>query len=156
MAVNIHVSLSKSNTNVSTSGVVNTPKTNNNSIGLSDNVKTNNQVETPTISVSASKITAISMATNVVRQTLNYASSNIGKWTGSNATQQKMNNFQEGIGMLALAYTSPTLALITVGTRIATTAIDNYYEQKWDSISVSNARAKAGYNSSNDVVGRRH
>lgn len=95
------------------------------------------------------KITTI--ATLVATQTFNYMTSNIGKWTGSQARQNDVNKLMTGIGLGVALYANPYLALATAAIKIGTTAFDNYYENKWDKRESNQARAKAG-----ELKGRRH
>jgi hypothetical protein len=98
---------------------------------------------------------AIAIASMVGSRSLNYISSNVGKWTGNSQNQAKVNNVQQIIGIAAMAAVSWQMALFSTALTLGTTAIDNYYEQKWDGIRSKQNLAKAGYNSSGEMLGRR-
>ena len=86
----------------------------------------------------------IAVATMIGTQAFSYMTSNVGKWTGSTRTQQNVNNALELVSIGAMAYANPLVAVAYVGINIAKTAIDNNYEQKWDSASKEYARKRAG------------
>ena len=87
---------------------------------------------------------SLAVASMVASQTFNYMTSNVGKWTGSTAKQQQVNNAMQLISIGAMAYISPAIAIANVGINLATTAIDTAYEQRWDSYSKEYARKRAG------------
>lgn len=87
---------------------------------------------------------SLAIASMVASQTFNYATSNIGKWTGSTQKQTAVNNVTQLANIGSMAFISPMMAVANVGMNLATTAMDTAYEQKWDRISKENARARAG------------
>lgn len=87
---------------------------------------------------------SLAVASMVTSQTFNYMTSNIGKWTGSTARQNAVNNVMQLVGIGAMAYVSPAIAIANVGINLATTSLDTAYEQKWDSYSKEYARKRAG------------
>ena len=86
----------------------------------------------------------IAIATMIGTQAFSYMTSNVGKWTGSTRTQTAVNNALELVSIGAMAYANPLVAVAYVGINIAKTAIDNNYEQKWDSASKEYAKKRAG------------
>ena len=86
----------------------------------------------------------LAVASMVASQTFSYMTSNVGKWTGSTAKQQQVNNAMQLVSIGAMAYVSPALAIANVGINLATTAIDTAYEQRLDSYSKEQARKRAG------------
>lgn len=87
---------------------------------------------------------SLAVASMIATQMFNYATSNVGKWTGSTRKQTSINNARQIIGIGAMAYVSPLVAIANVGVNLATTAIDTAYEERWDRYSKENARRKAG------------
>lgn len=102
------------------------------------------------------KSRSLAIASMVASRAFSYATSNVGKWTGSQRTQQRVNNTMELAQISAMAYVSPAMAIATVGMNLATTAFDTAWEQKWDKLKSEQMLARAGYSSSGEIVGRRH
>lgn len=102
------------------------------------------------------KSKGVAIGAMVASKSFSYVTSNIGKWTGSNARQQTINNIQQGASIAMLAAINPYVAIASVGLNIATTIIDETYERKWSERSARQAQARAGYSSTGEVVGRRH
>lgn len=103
------------------------------------------------------KVKAIGVAAMMGGKTLlSYTASNIGKWTGNSRNQTRVDNIQQIVGIGAMAVVSWPVALASVGIKMATTAIDTGFEQKWDKRQSQANLARAGYNSKGELVGRRH
>lgn len=102
---------------------------------------------------SASK--GLAVASMIGSRAFSYISSNVGKWTGDSRKQTTVNNLMQVGSMAALAYVSPVIAVATVALNATTTAIDTSIEQKWDKKQSQQNQARAGYNSKNELVGRR-
>lgn len=102
------------------------------------------------------KSRSLAIASMVASRSFSYATSNVGKWTGSQRTQQSVNNTMELAQIGAMAFVSPAMAIATVGMNLATTAFDTAWEQKWDKLKSEQMLARAGYSSSGEIVGRRH
>lgn len=98
-----------------------------------------------------SGVKATTIATLIATQTFNYMTSNVGKWTGSQARQNTINKLTTAGGLAIAVYANPYVALAAAAVKIGTTAFDNYYENKWDKRESDQARAKAG-----ELKGRRH
>ncbi len=75
----------------------------------------------------------------------NYAISNVGKYTGSSQTQNKVNNGMEIAGMAMMMYINPALGVANMALKIATAAMDEIYRRKWETIELDQAKARAGY-----------
>lgn len=87
---------------------------------------------------------SLAVASMVGSQALNYTTSNIGKWTGSQRTQTAINNVMQ-LGTLGMmAYINPVLAITTAVSNIAITALNTSYEQRWDARQKEYNRIKVG------------
>ena len=111
---------------------------------VSSTVNSNGKVKSKEVKQSDDNSKGLAVATMIAQQTFNYMTSNVGKWTGSTAKQQQVNNAMQLISICAMAYISPAIAIANVGINLATTAIDTAYEQRWDSYSKEYARKRAG------------
>lgn len=111
---------------------------------VSSTVNANGKVKSKEVKQSDDNSKGLAVASMVASQTFNYMTSNVGKWTGSTAKQQQVNNAMQLISIGAMAYISPAIAIANVGINLATTAIDTAYEQRWDSYSKEYARKRAG------------
>lgn len=103
-----------------------------------------------------SKVKAIGAVTMAGKQAFGYSTSNVGKWTGNSHSQQMVNNAMQTVQLGMLAYLNPYVAVVSVGMNVVTTMLNDSFDKKWSNARQSNSRAKAGYNSQNEVVGRRH
>ena len=101
------------------------------------------------------KTKAIAIASMIGSRSLSYISSNVGKWSGNHRNQTTVNNIQQVASLAAMAVASWQIALVTATLSVATNAIDNYHEQKWDNIRAKQEQARAGYNSKGEIVGKR-
>ena len=98
---------------------------------------------------------AILGAAVVGKQVLNYTTSNVGKWTGNQHNQQVVNDAKEMAGYGMLFAVNPLAAITSLSFRVATTAIDNAWEQKWDNLASQRKLARAGFSSSGEAIGYR-
>lgn len=105
------------------------------------------------VSLKASKNLAI--ATMLAKQSFNYATSNIGKWTGSSHNQAVVNNAMDMVGIGILAYINPAVAVATLAFRVGTTAIDEAFDQKQQRRASERALARAGFTSQGEAIGYR-
>lgn len=97
----------------------------------------------------------MAVASMVASRTLNYTTSNVGKWTGNSRNQEIVNTIQQGIGIGAAAYINPYLALAMVAINVGTTAIDAAYTN-WQETLKSNVRKlRAGYTPDDRIIGGR-
>ncbi len=90
-----------------------------------------------------------------VMQTVNYSTSNIGKWTGSNHNQQAVNNLMQGVDLGIMIRTNPGQAAISIATSVTTTLLNNAWEQKWEKRASSQNLSRLGYSDSGEVVGKK-
>lgn len=74
-----------------------------------------------------------------------YVTSNVGKYTGSGFKQTAVNNAQTLFETGAMFVMNPLLAVANVGMQLGTTAIEENFRKKQESVSVAQARARAGY-----------
>ncbi len=114
------------------------------------------KVSTPTTKANSAKALGIVAAAMVGRQTVNFLTSNVGKFTGNSQNQVAVNNAMEVIGIGILATQSWPIALATAGIKLGMTAINNWQEDHIDNIRVGQASARAGYRNYNDVKGNKH
>ena len=112
-------------------------------------------VNKATALISDKSVRAIAGAAIVVKQIENYCTSNVGKWTGNQHNQQVVNDAKEMVGYGMMAIYNPVAALASFGFRVATTAIDNAWEQKWDNLASQRKLARAGFSSSGEAIGYR-
>lgn len=110
----------------------------------SQTVDKNGKIKSKEVNANDKNSKSLAVASMIASQSFNYMTSNIGKWTGSTAKQQQYNNIMQMIGIGAMAYISPAVAIASVGINIATTSLDTAYEQRWDSYSKEYARKRAG------------
>ena len=89
----------------------------------------NLQKPTESKSTNTSKNIAVAIATNVLQKSISYTTGNIGKWTGSEQTQNAVNNMQKAIGYGIAIYANPIMGSIALAFDIGTNAIDYAYEQ---------------------------
>ena len=123
-----------------------------NNAGVSESLTAQAQMrkQNPTSSETATNIKktkAIAIASMIGARSLQYISSNVGKWMGDSRYQTAVNNIQQIVGIGATAIISWPVALAKVGMDIGTTALDTYIEQKWDKRRSNQNLARAGYNS---------
>jgi hypothetical protein len=80
----------------------------------------------------------------VAMRSINYVTSNVGKWTGSTRNQQVVNNVKQLIGYGVAFAVNPILGAVTVALDGVTNALDYAYERKWEKIRVEQAQVKTG------------
>lgn len=143
--INFNVNLNnQSSSTTSTQSVTQTPN------GASTTSTTQaTQSNTPAAKEGASRSQALAIAGMMMSQSLNYATSNVEKWTGSTSAQMAVNNTKTAVGLGFAFAVNPYLAAAQVGLQLGTTAINNYVEDKRNSREVARSRARAGYNSAN-------
>jgi len=153
MPVNIYVNFQGDAGNVATNNTTNNLENNpitNQGGNYTPNLINNN----PQAKQSALKTASITMATMMAQQTISYALSNVGQWTGNQQNQLMVNNIQQAAGIGMMAVVNPWLTAATVGINLATTAIDEAFRKSQESVVLSQARARAGY-TSGDVANYR-
>ena len=80
---------------------------------------------------------------------INFATSNIGTFTGNARLQDQVNFGLKTIGYGAMIAANPAIGLVALGTDIATSAITYNFNQKWKDREIEQARYKAGYSAVN-------
>lgn len=80
----------------------------------------------------------------ILMRSISYATSNVGKWTGSSRAQNAVNMVQKGIGYGLAFSANPVLGAVTVTMDGLTTALDFAFEDKWNKIKAEQAQAKSG------------
>ncbi len=97
----------------------------------------------------------VAVAAMLAKQTISYATSNVGKWTGDSHQQQVVNNMTDIASLAALAVVNPYVAIATTAFKIGTTAIDQAFEDKYNRIASQRALARQGFNSVGEAIGYR-
>lgn len=105
--------------------------------------------------VNNSKAKTNAVALMLGRQSINYATSNVGKWTGNSHYQAVVNNVNDAVGIGILAVVNPLVALAATAFRIGTTAIDSWYTNRENRIASERKLARAGFSSSGEAIGYR-
>lgn len=108
------------------------------------------------LSKNSGSTTSLIVTKMFVGSIVNQATSNVGKYMGDRHTQTQVSNFNSLVGIGFTALKNPYLAIAEVGINLTTTAIDNWYEQKWDRRASKQRMARLGYNSRGEVVGGKH
>lgn len=114
----------------------------------------------PVASVEEAKTSGINMknlaiASMLAKQSFNYATSNVGKWTGNSHNQQIVNNISDIASLGMLAVVNPGIALATLTFRLTTTAIDDAWENRRNEQASQRRLARAGFSSSGEAIGFR-
>lgn len=97
----------------------------------------------------------LAIATMLAKQSFSYVTSNIGKWTGNSHNQAIINNATDIIGLGILAYINPAVAAATVALRFTTTALDQAWEDRVNSLTTQRTLARQGFNSVGEAIGYR-
>lgn len=105
---------------------------------------TNGSINSKEVKQSQASSKGLAVASMIGSQALNYVTSNVGKWMGSDKLQRDVNKVNQAVSVGAMAFINPWLALAYVGINLATTAIDTTYEQKWDSREKEYLKKRAG------------
>ena len=110
-----------------------------NTSNQSPNTPLNQQAKT-----NKQKSNAAVVSKMIAFRSVNYATSNVGKWTGNKNNQATVNAIKTGIGYATAFAINPLLGAVAVGLDAATYAIDYAYERKWENIRVQQAQARIG------------
>lgn len=94
--------------------------------------KKNGSINSKEVKESQAFSKSLAVASMAASQTFNYMTSNVGKWMGSTRTQTTINNTMQLVGIGAMAYISPVIAVANIGLNLGATALDTAYEQIWD------------------------
>ena len=89
-----------------------------------------NKSPNPQAKGNKSAAVAQSAATMVAMRSINYATSNIGKWTGNSSNQAQVNIAKQMVGYGMAFAINPILGALTIAMDGATNAIDMAYENK--------------------------
>lgn len=96
------------------------------------------------------KTALIVVAASTVKKSIGYATSNVGKWTGSSQAQQAVDSATKMVGYGAAIAANPALGLATVAFDLATKALDYAFERKWQDRETEELRRRSGYYLSGD------
>ncbi len=146
--VYIHANIDNGNANQNSSGEQ--EESNNTATATAKATPTNTQGQ-----VSITQMKGISSMTMVAQGMFNYATSNVGKYTGNSHYQNITNTIQQGVNTVAMAIVNPYLALGNLALQGVTYALNYSFERKMESISVNQARARAGYSSTDTQASKR-
>ena len=80
---------------------------------------------------------------------INFATSNVGMFTGNEKLQEEVNYGLKMIGYGGMIAINPIMGAIAVGTNYISSAITYGFNQKWKNIELEQARYKVGYSSTN-------
>ena len=108
------------------------------------NSGSSNKPLNPQAKNNSSKSTAGVIGTMVAMRSINYITSNVGKWTGNSRNQQAVNNVKQLIGYGIAFAVNPVLGAVSVALDGVTHALDYAYERKWEQIRVEQAQARTG------------
>lgn len=97
----------------------------------------------------------LAIATMLAKQSFSYVTSNVGKWTGNSHNQAIVDNVSDIVSMGVLAYINPALAAATLALRFTTTAIDQAWEDRVNSLNTQRTLARQGFNSVGEAIGYR-
>lgn len=131
-------------------------------VGNNDSQSTNS-FQTPTnqpkanAGVSKNKSMAIAAGTAILTKTIDYTTSNIGKWTGNSQKQQVVNNIKELFGVGMAFAVNPVLGGINLALSVGTRAIDEQWRLQMEQKNLSQLRARNGYTDTKSILtSRRH
>ena len=110
-----------------------------NTSNQSPNAPINQQAKT-----NKQKSSAAVVSKMIALRSVNYATSNVGKWTGNKNNQAVVNTVKQGIGYATAFAINPLLGAVAVGLDAVTYTIDYLYERKWENIRVQQAQARIG------------
>lgn len=77
-----------------------------------------------------SKNNAAVISKMIALRSINYATSNVGKWTGNKQNQAGVNALRTGISYATAMAINPIIGAVAVGLDAATYAIDYWFEEK--------------------------
>ena len=97
----------------------------------------------------------LAIASMVASRTFNYATSNVGKWTGNTRNQETVNMIQQGVSLGAAAYINPYLALAMAAVQLGTTAFDTAWTNNQEILKSNVRKLRAGYTPNDKIIGGR-
>lgn len=104
---------------------------------------------------SAKKSQSMALVTLLAKSTVNYATQNVGKWTGNTTLQNNISNIKTAAAFGLAAIKHPVLSIGIAGVQLGTTALNNWLEDKENAVTARRQQARAGY-FNNKVPGRRY
>ena len=116
---------------------------------------TNASAQTAEGTINKSYVKGLAVTSLVASGAFNYATSNVGKYTGSSHNQNLVDNIQQGIQLGAMAIVNPYLAIGSVALQAVTSILDENWRKRQESVELGQARARAGYSSSDAVTSGR-
>lgn len=100
-------------------------------------------------------VQGMAIASMVASRSLNYTTSNVGKWTGNSRNQEIVGNIQQVAGIGATAAINPYLALAMIAVNVGTTAIDAAVTNWQEGIKSNVRKLRAGYTPDDKIIGGR-
>jgi hypothetical protein len=107
------------------------------------------------VSTAKAGVKNLAIATMLAKQSANYITSNVGKWTGNSHNQAIVNNVQDMLGIGMLAVVNPAVAIASTAIRLTTAALDQSWENKEMQASSQRRLARAGFNNVGEAIGYR-
>lgn len=95
---------------------------------------------------SVKKLAGLATAKQLGSTALNYATSHVGKFTGSSHKQDIANGVMSAVGTVASIAANPILGTINWLVSTVTELSDYMYNKKWEGHSLAEARNRAGSN----------
>lgn len=92
----------------------------------------------------AKKLAGAAILGNTARQAYSYATSNIGKFTGSTALQSKVDTASQVIGYGLQIAANPIAGSVSLVTNLVIKLVDEMYNRKWERIELNQKRARVG------------
>lgn len=90
------------------------------------------------------KIAGLAIAGSVVKSSISYGISNIGKFTGSSSAQEQANMIMKIAGYGAMVIANPIAGGVAIATDLIINAIDKAYDQKWERVELNQQRMRVG------------
>ena len=112
--------------------------------GGTSQASANNKSANPQAKGNKKAAVAQSAATMIAMRSINYATSNVGKWTGNSSYQNQINVAKQAIGYGMAFAINPILGAVTVALDGATNAIDMIYENKKNQVMSNEAMNRIG------------
>ena len=91
-----------------------------------------------------SKSNAAVVSKMIALRSVNYTTSNIGKWTGNKQNQASINAIRTGIGYATAIAINPLIGAVAVGLDAATYAIDYSFERRAEKIQAIEVQNRVG------------
>lgn len=95
-------------------------------------------------SVAGARSMAQILAVTTAKRSINYLTSNVGKWTGNSRNQRQVDAFKTAVGYGIAFSMNPLLGVATVAMDGLTNVLDYVYEQRNDRARVDNYNVRTG------------